>query len=235
MSTFTDTSVRISLATPQDIQDLSQKSLHLWVGATSPLWAPFWAAASFGVGLWALGQGAARTLGGTLYDKDLPLALKWPGFEALPKSVEALNASVAEAAAHAAVDGVEKAEAVVAGTAESVTDAVETAAGASAEIAPEPALVEETPIAAVEAASVVTDAATSEAAKISAESAKKAAEATLDLLGSPSTPETTKPARQMRPLIDPVTEKPVIPAVAEATAETKPPMPKAAPRRSRKT
>ncbi len=236
MSTFTDTSVRISLATPQDIQDLSQKSLHLWVGATSPLWAPFWATASFGVGLWALGQGAARTLGGTLYDKDLPLALKWPGFEALPKSVEALDASLAGAAAvdgAAAHDGVEKAGAVE--KVEAVTDAIETATGAAAEIAPGPALVEETQIAAAEAATDLTDATTSEAAKIAAESAKKAAEATLDLLGSPSTPRTTKPARQTRPLIDPVTEKPVIPAVAEATAETKPAMPKPAPRRPRKS
>ncbi|MBP2160711.1 MULTISPECIES: hypothetical protein [Asticcacaulis] len=226
MSTYTDT-VRISLATPDDIRELAERNLHLWVGASSPLWAPFWTAASFGVGLWSLGQAMARTMGDTIYDRDVSLALKWPGFEALPKPVEAheptgevveKTADIVEDAVAAAGDAVDKIEAVTAEAAETAVDTAETA----------PALVEEAKDA-VETMADEAGAKTSATAKASAELAKKAAAATLDLLGQPAVP-----AGETRPLIDPVTEKPVIPAVVEATAEPKLPMPKPAPRRPRK-
>ena len=45
---------------PEEIRDAQQKALHLWVGATSPLWAPFWLASAVGVGLWSLGHGFRR-------------------------------------------------------------------------------------------------------------------------------------------------------------------------------
>jgi hypothetical protein len=232
MSTYTDT-VRISLATPDDIRDLTERNLHLWIGASSPLWAPFWTAASFGVGLWSLGQAMARTMGDTIYDRDVSLALKWPGFEALPKPVES---PVDEA--KPAADIVEK---TVGSTAEAVRTAATVAAEASetmteaAEAVIKPVVTEPVETAqttAVEAVETVTEtagAATSATAKASAELAKKAAAATLDLLG-----QAAVPAGETRPLIDPVTETPVIPAVAEATAQPKPPMPKSAPRRPRK-
>ncbi len=46
--------------TPEEIRGAQQKALNLWVGAISPLWAPFWLASAVGVGLWSLGQGFRR-------------------------------------------------------------------------------------------------------------------------------------------------------------------------------
>jgi hypothetical protein len=249
MSTYSDT-VRISLATPDDIRELAERNLHLWVGASSPLWAPFWTAASFGIGLWSLGQAMARTMGDTIYDRDVSLALKWPGFEALPKPVDAhpleptseiveKTADIVEDVVAAAGDAVEKTEAVAAEAAETAVDSVmsaepvtEFAKEAEAVVADTVEIVqapiEETQDAA-ETVAEGTVAATSATAKASAQLAKKAAAATLDLLGQPAVS-----AGETRPLIDPVTEKPVIPAVIEATAEPKLPMPKPAPRRPRK-
>ncbi len=45
---------------PEEIRHAQQKALNLWVGATSPLWAPFWLASAVGVGFWSLGQGFRR-------------------------------------------------------------------------------------------------------------------------------------------------------------------------------
>jgi hypothetical protein len=233
MSTYTDT-VRISLATPDDIRDLTERNLHLWIGASSPLWAPFWTAASFGVGLWSLGQAMARTMGDTIYDRDVSLALKWPGFEALPKPVESPvdegkpAADIVEKTAGSTAEAVRTAATVAAETSETMTEAAE---AVIEPVVTEP--LETAQTAAVEAVETVTEtagAATSATAKASAALAKKAAAATLDLLGQPSAP-----VADTRPLIDPVTETPVIPALAEATAEPKLPMPKSAPRRPRKS
>ena len=46
--------------TPEEIRGAQEKALNLWVGATSPLWAPFWLASAVGIGLWSLGQGFRR-------------------------------------------------------------------------------------------------------------------------------------------------------------------------------
>ncbi|MEI9902688.1 MAG: hypothetical protein WDN06_00895 [Asticcacaulis sp.] len=35
---------KISLATPEDYKQASEKAMNFWVGALSPLWAPFFAA-----------------------------------------------------------------------------------------------------------------------------------------------------------------------------------------------
>ena len=50
-------------ATPEKVSGAQEKALNLWVGATSPLWAPFWLASAFGIGLWAVGQGFKRAQG----------------------------------------------------------------------------------------------------------------------------------------------------------------------------
>lgn len=237
MSTFTDTSVRISLATPEDIRELSQKSLHIWVGAISPFWAPFWAAASFGMGVWALGQGAARTLSGTLYDKDLLLAAKWPGFQGPPKSMEAIATAttdtvektqkfaadaietVATTAMDATGDTVEKTLAVADDATETVADDTRAVISDVAETAD-----------ATAANTVKTVKDTADKAKTTIAEAAKTPSETLDLLDN----QPTKSKSGTRPLIDPVTEAPVVPAVVEAIAEPKVPMPKSAPRRPRK-
>lgn len=260
MSTYSDT-VRISLATPDDIRELAERNLHLWVGASSPLWAPFWTAASFGIGLWSLGQAMARTMGDTIYDRDVSLALKWPGFEALPKPVEPqlLAGDVVEKAADivedtvaATIDAAEKTETLATEAAETIADTslstAQTESVPITELAEEAhevvqdtmmdtieavteivAQTQDAAVQAVEPAASKTSVATSATAKASAQLAKKAAAATLDLLGQPAVS-----AGETRPLIDPVTEKPVIPAVIEATAEPKLPMPKPAKRRPRK-
>lgn len=49
-SAFTFTSE----AMPEDVKAASERLMNLWVGAMSPLWVPFWAASSVGVGLWAV-------------------------------------------------------------------------------------------------------------------------------------------------------------------------------------
>lgn len=170
MATFSDTTVSISLATPDDVRELSQRSLNIWAGAMSPLWAPFFMAASFGVGVWSLGQGMARSLGGTLYDRDLPLAAKWPGFLPAPasdavKTVEAATETVAET------------------TLAPLTEIVEATADTASDL--------------------------------SSETLQQAAE-TVDVLRD----EAAEKA-DTKPLIDPVTEMPVIPGVIEAIAEPK--------------
>ncbi len=47
-------------ADPDAVRAKSEKALNLWVGVTSPLWAPFFATTAFGVGLWSLSQGWKR-------------------------------------------------------------------------------------------------------------------------------------------------------------------------------
>lgn len=51
--------LKLSLATPEDIKEVSEKLTHFWIGAFSPLWVPFFAATSFGLGSWALSSALA--------------------------------------------------------------------------------------------------------------------------------------------------------------------------------
>ncbi len=223
---------KISLATPDDFKDASQRAMNIWVGAMSPLWAPFWAATTFGVSLWALGQGLKRSvIADELLDKDAVLALRWPGF-AVPfatpwshsygevvEQVDALEAVAYDALSapvqlafeteeklEAAADEAVRAGEAVIGDAKDAPATLFEAAEAAAETA----------LAPVHAISE----AAKDAADTLAEETTQATEAALD-----SAQDATKP------LIDPVSEAPVVPAVAEATAET-PPMPGA--RRLRK-
>ena len=215
----------VTLATPEEFKDASQKMVNIWVGAMSPLWAPFWAATAFGVGVWAWGQGFKNSIAaGELIDKDAPLAARWPGF-ALPfatpwshgygeviEKVDALTDIAQEALStpvQLAFETEEKLEAAA-------DEAVEAAKTIIGEPAFAPLATAETAIdKALEPVHAVTQAA-QEATAAAIEEAAQAVQSS---------------ANTTLPLIDPVSEAPVVPAIAEATAE-KVPMPAA--RRPRK-
>ncbi len=57
LSLTSDDMPNFTYATPEEMRGAQEKVLNLWVGATSPLWAPFWLSSAVGVGLWAWGQG----------------------------------------------------------------------------------------------------------------------------------------------------------------------------------
>lgn len=60
MVTITDNeTLKLSLATPEDIKEAAEKLTHFWIGAFSPLWVPFFAATSVGLGSWALSSALA--------------------------------------------------------------------------------------------------------------------------------------------------------------------------------
>lgn len=137
MLTMTDMeSPKFPFATPEDIKAASEKALNFWVGALSPMWVPFMAASSFGLGAWAVTRGLAK--GGDM--ADLPLATRWPGFaplwgqadftpeafEARAEDAEATVVAAAETAAETAAPVVEQAveatEAVVAPIIDPVTE-----------------------------------------------------------------------------------------------------------------
>ncbi len=169
MSTMTQTeSPTYSFATPDDVKQLSQKALNIWVGAMSPLWAPFWAASSFGLGVWALTQSLTKAEG----LRDLPLASQWPGF----------SGTWAKEALQVVADPVAAATEVVEPVAETVSEAVA-----------------EAPTKAVEAVEAVAEEPAKAVEAVETAAAEVVAEAT--------------------PLIDPVTEVPVVPEVVESIAE----------------
>ncbi len=88
MFSMTNSETEISLATPEDVRQASEKALHIWVGALSPLWAPFFAATATGLGLWSMGQAVRRSAGfsnlaAEAIGPGTHLFARWPGF-ALP-------------------------------------------------------------------------------------------------------------------------------------------------------
>ena len=143
---------------PDDVKKASERMVNLWMGAMSPFWAPFWAASSFGVGMWALARNvkpAESLMEDMKSDAWLGLFKSW-GLEAgelHEKAVEAVEQASHEAEAAPAV-----AEAVAAPqetVSESMAEAAEIAAETAqslSEAAPEMA---EPEIA--ESASVVTE------------------------------------------------------------------------------
>ncbi len=60
LSLTSDDMPNFTYASPEETRAAQEKALNLWVGATSPLWAPFWLASTVGVGLWAAGQSFKR-------------------------------------------------------------------------------------------------------------------------------------------------------------------------------
>ena len=63
LSLTSDDMPNFTYASPEEMRGAQEKALNLWVGASLPLWAPFWLASAFGVGVWALGQGFKRAQG----------------------------------------------------------------------------------------------------------------------------------------------------------------------------
>lgn len=55
-----------------EIKTATERLTHLWVGAFSPLWVPFFAATSFGVSAWMMSGAAVRGGAGSDLYKDLP-------------------------------------------------------------------------------------------------------------------------------------------------------------------
>jgi len=254
MLSMTDADTTISFATPDDVRQASEKAVNIWVGALSPLWAPFLAATAAGLGFWSMSQAMKRGLGFAGIEgltPDTHLFARWPGF-ALPfatpwskdwgmtaeeadriaelthdslsapiqiafEAEEKLEQAIEEAiaTAHESLDLLTpKADDLftVAETANAVpTQAVGTAAEAVVETA------EKTGDAATEVAKTTVKAA-KRAADTAAEVTKTAAEA-----GKTQAAKTADAvARSTKAAIDPVSETPVVPAVAEATAEKLP-------------
>ena len=56
-------SMTFASATPDDLKQASEKALNFWVGAMSPMWLPFVAASSLGLGAWALTRSLATMPG----------------------------------------------------------------------------------------------------------------------------------------------------------------------------
>lgn len=74
LSLTSDDMPNFTYASPEEMRSAQEKALNLWVGATSPLWAPFWLASAFGVGLWTLGQGFKRAQGAIGAGPETPVA-----------------------------------------------------------------------------------------------------------------------------------------------------------------
>lgn len=176
---------KFPFSNPDEIKAASEKAMNFWVGALSPMWVPFWAATSFGVGAWAVAQSLSKS--GSLV-KDLPqlgdLPAKWPGFTSWGKAT-LLTAESAGISAEAPADMVKPIEAALKAEAAVVEKAVD--------------VVTETVADTVAAAEPVVEKATKAVA------------------------DTVKASVDTKPLIDPVTETLVVPAVAEAIAEVTPP------------
>jgi len=119
-------------ATPEEVKAASEKVVNFWVGALSPMWVPFWAASSFGLGAWAMTQSLSKSEG---LLKDMPqmadLASKWPGFNSVWAAARTEVAETAEPVTESVV-GAAKA------TAKAAENTVEKVADAVAEAAPEP-------------------------------------------------------------------------------------------------
>lgn len=99
------------MATPEEMKEASEKVMNFWVGALSPMWVPFWAATSFGMGAWAMTQSLGKTED---LMKDVPLAAKWPGFSGKRAAEDAVHAAEkTETAGEKTETAVEKTETAV--------------------------------------------------------------------------------------------------------------------------
>lgn len=89
-TTYTSDTPQFGFAAPEDLKQASERAVNLWVGVMSPLWLPFLAASSFGVGAWALTRGLS-----TLPGSGTP----WLRSDFLPGAVDELAAAPAETVA----------------------------------------------------------------------------------------------------------------------------------------
>jgi hypothetical protein len=261
---------KVSFATPDEVRLASEKAFNIWLGAVSPLWAPFMAATAAGLSFWSMSQAVRRGLGFTSLEMtpDAHLFAKWPGF-ALPfvtpwskgwgevaeeadhiseVAYEALSAPLQiafeaeeklEAAIDEAIAAAQESLDVVKPEAGDLFSAAETATRAPAEAVTKTAetiagTTEKTADAAVDITSK-----TARTAEKAVETAAKATETTAKAAVDPAEKTAAAVTKSAKAVIDPVTETPVVPSVAEATAE-KLPLPLAdlspalAPRKPRK-
>jgi len=262
---------KVGFATPDDVRLASERALNIWLGAFSPLWAPFVAATATGLGFWSMSQAMKRSLGFAGMEgltPDTHLFARWPGF-ALPFAtpwskgwgdvaqdadrIAELTHDSLSAPIQIAFEAEEKLE-------EAIEEAIATAHESLDLLAPMtddlfpvveaanavPAQVITPAAEAVVEAKKKIGAAATEAAKTTVKAEKKAADTAAEV--TETAVETAKieaaktagaAARSTKSIIDPVSETPVVPAVAEATAE-KLPLPPAdvspapAPRKPRK-
>ncbi len=259
MLSMTDANTpKVSFATPDDVRLASEKAFNIWLGAFSPLWAPFMAATATGLGFWSMSQAFRRSLGFTNIEAlgpDTHLFAKWPGF-ALPfaspfatpwskgwgEVVEEAD-HISEVAYEAlseplqiAFEAEEKLEAAIDDAIASVQEGVDAVTPKSEDLfsvaetvnrAPADAVVK-TAEAVVETTEKTADAVVDTAAK-TAGLAEKAVdqgadvgEATTKAVKGQTKTATGTVAKSAAAVIDPVTEAPVVPAIAEATAEKLP-------------
>ena len=157
-------------ATPEEVKAASEKVVNFWVGALSPMWVPFWAASSFGLGAWAMTQSLSKSDG---LLKDMPqmtdLAGKWPGFGVWGASAAAAE-PVAKAAEKEVTAMADETVDVAKTTVKAAAEAVEKVADTFVEVAPEPEVVFD-PV--IEAPVAVSDAAVEAPAVLKAAAAPK--------------------------------------------------------------
>jgi len=83
-----DSALLVMTKSPQELKAASESMMNFWVGAATPLWIPFLAATSFGIGTWALTQAVQRQQ--ALF-KDMPLGDALGGYWlATERAAEAL-------------------------------------------------------------------------------------------------------------------------------------------------
>ncbi len=254
MLSMTDADTTVSFATPDDVRLASEKAFHIWLGAFSPLWAPFMAATATGLGFWSATQIMKRSLGfasAEMLTPDTHLFAQWPGFalplatpwtrswgetaeeadriaelthdslsapiqiafEAEEKLEEAIEEAIASA--HETVD-------VLMPKADDLFSAAETANRATAQAVTETAAVAAEAVENTADASVNLAEETADKAATAVDTGAEAAETAAKAMAETTEKAADTGRTSARTVIEPVTEAPVVPSVAEATAEKLP-------------
>lgn len=258
MLSMTDADTTISFATPDDVRQASEKAFHIWVGAFSPLWAPFMAATAAGLGFWSMSQAAQRSFGFAGMETlgpDTHLFAKWPGFGlpfAAPWSkgwaaaaedadrIAELTHDTLSAPMQIAFEAEEKLEQAVEEAVATAHESLEALTSKTddlfsvAEAADRNTAEAATPpvVAPVETAVEVADAVakdaeaavdkTAEAVKAVAAPVANPAKTAVKTVAEPPKKVSAPVTKSAGAVIDPVVEAPVVPSVAEATAEKLP-------------
>ncbi len=226
---------RISFATPEDVKAVSAQTLNIWTGALSPLWLPFWAAATVGVGIWTFGQAVKRGFSALPLEGDTTLLTKWPGFAL------SLAAPAAKAIEEAAEPDVAKTAAAVEAAPKAAAKTAKKVVEAAEEVVAPVIVPVETVAEAAEPIVAESIAAVEDAQEIAAETTEKVAD-TITATASAATAdavETTTEAVEIaasETAIDPVVPS-VVSKVAEEEAEAtlfKPLSAKVAPKHGKK-
>ncbi|MFT4090503.1 MAG: hypothetical protein QM645_07210 [Asticcacaulis sp.] len=158
MATITDSAtVNLTVPTTAEIQEASEKFTHFWIGAFSPLWVPFFAATSVGLGSWALTSALAparardkeafgalpRTFTDALSAQYGWLRSSQPSANLIEEAAEAVNDAAVTQARHiiesqdAIVDAVLTDDLLESPAIEDLNRKIETARAAKADVTPE--------------------------------------------------------------------------------------------------